>query len=569
MSKTAIITIGRSQMLIYRTRPISIVLLFLMTFLIQCNRGVLNHSKSSSAAKSKNEQEKAKDSESAVVKEQEIYTEDKKTNKNSENKDKSNTTQTQKEEVDKEVGKETPMGADWKLVWSDEFDGSNIDTNMWNHEVNCWGGGNAEQQCYTNKSENSFVKDGMLNIVAIEGVTTGRDGPKGDGAEVTLPYSSARLTTKDKFTTRYGRICARAKLPMGQGLWPAIWMLPNNPEYTWAVDGEIDIMEAVNLSQNQASQTEIHGTIHYGGEWPKNVYTGKEKVLAPDSHAGYNFHNYCVEWEEGEIRWFINDTHYSTQRQWYSEKPDGTVANPPAPFNTEFFILLNVAVGGNWPGPPDANTTFPQSMQIDWIRVYECSVDKETGKGCSTVEPEANIVRGISKVAKKLDDTLLLFDNAAAEDFEIGFYDNDTGIISSKVINSGEPAHLQVWDISKSATGAGNGYVNYLGGVLDLSTLQTGYLEFDLKVINLEANTNILIKVDSGWPNVSDMSIQRPAADNTWQSYRLSLAQFIASDNSIMPGNKMNIGSVTNPFVIEPQSQQPWQIQIDNIRITK
>lgn len=542
-----------------------------MIFFIQCNRGSTSTSNSSSGkvANSKNGNGPP---DSTIVIQQEVNNNGNESSKkedlqaDSDDLLKKNEKQLEESEGNKEV--EAKAG-EWKLVWFDEFDGTTIDTTIWNHEVNCWGGGNAELQCYTNKPENSFVSDGFLNIVAIQGATTGPNGPNGDGQDVTLPYSSARLTTKNKFTTRYGKICARAKLPMGQGLWPAIWMLPNNPEYTWAVDGEIDIMEAVNLSQNQASETEIHGTIHYGGQWPDNKHTGKEMVLPPDSHAGYNFHNYCVEWEEGEIRWFINDTHFATQRQWYSEKPNGTIANPPAPFNEEFFILFNVAVGGNWPGPPDATSTFPQTMQVDWVRAYECAGDKETGKGCSAVATDANIVIGISKEVNKTEDNLLLYENTVEQNFAFRFYDNDAGILNSSTIDSGDPVHLQVWDLNKTGTGPANGYINYTDGVLDLSTLQTGFLEFDLKVLNLEANTDILVKLDSGWPSVSDITIQRPATDNTWQSYRISLADFIASDNSISPGNKMTINSITNPFLIEPKSQQPWRIQIDNIKITK
>ena len=282
----------------------------------------------------------------------------------------------------------------WNLIWSEEFEGNSINSNFWSHEVNCWGGGNNESQCYTSNPANSFIRDGRLHIVALEELTSGPDGPNGEGPITTLPFSSARLNTKDKFMLKYGKICARAKLPSGQGAWPAIWMLPNNPEYTWAVDGEIDIMEAVNLPKEHHKSSKIHGTLHYGGAWPLNVHSGTDVTLSPDKHPSYHFNTYCIEWEEGEIRWFVNDEHYATQRQWYSEKPDGSVIQSPTPFNEEFFIILNLAVGGNWPGSPDQSTQFPMTMEIDWIRAYKCSTGTPTGKGCNSVDSESKLVSG-------------------------------------------------------------------------------------------------------------------------------------------------------------------------------
>lgn len=463
----------------------------------------------------------------------------------------------------------TETSKKWKLVWSDEFSEEAIDLNKWSHEVNCWGGGNEELQCYTDSADNSFVKDGILNIVAIKGESSGPDGPQGDGPIVSKPYSSARLSSKNKFSTRYGRICARAKLPVGQGLWPAIWMLPNNPKYTWAVDGEIDIMEAVNLPANPNAATEVHGTLHYGGEWPKNVHSGQKMTIPAGQHPGYNFHTYCTEWEEGELRWFVDDKHFATQREWYSELPDGTVNPAPAPFTEEFFILLNVAVGGNWPGPPDANSSFPQSMQIEWIRVYECEADPETGKGCSTVGANDNLVSGVAKGEKPDLPDLNLFLEGVEAGYTLDIYDNNAGIISISILDSGDADRGQVWNLIKTGVGPGNGFITHLSGFLDLGTRTSGFLEFDLKVLNMEANASILIKLDSGWPNVTDVSIPRPEADNTWKTYRIPLADFVAGENSLLAGNKVNINAIKNPFVFEPRSEQAWHVHIDNIRFTQ
>ena len=266
------------------------------------------------------------------------------------------------EASDSESGTVVEPGQGWELVWSDELDGPGIDLSKWEHEVDCWGGGNNELQCYEDGEKNSYIEDGFLHIRAID------DNPPESGG-----YSSARLRTKNLGDWRYGRFEARAMLPHGQGLWPAIWMLPTDSVYGgWAASGEIDIMEAVNASE---SNNVIYGTIHYGGAWPDNVHSGSE--YRPPAYIAENFFTYIIEWEEGEIRWYVDDEQYATQTEWHT-----TDATFPAPFDQEFHWILNVAVGGDWPGSPNADTTFPQEMVVDFVRVYQCAADPETGHGC-------------------------------------------------------------------------------------------------------------------------------------------------------------------------------------------
>ena len=272
------------------------------------------------------------------------------------------------------VGTGGVVGEDgWALVWADEFDGDAIDAAKWEHEVDCWGGGNNEDQCYVTDAKNSFLADGMLHIVAIKDNPSGPEGGgSGNDGIVSKGHSSARLRTKNKGNFKYGRIEASLQLPFGQGLWPAFWMLPTDEVYGgWAASGEIDIMEAVNLDP----ATEVYGTLHYGGAWPDNTSSGDSTT--PSSNAWENFHEYAVEWEEGEVRWFVDDELYQTQTDWFS-----AAADFPAPFNERFHIILNVAVGGSWPGPPDGTTTFPQELLVDYVRVFECAADPETGHGC-------------------------------------------------------------------------------------------------------------------------------------------------------------------------------------------
>jgi len=278
-----------------------------------------------------------------------------------------------------DTGDDTDPGNGWVLVWSDEFDGEAIDLSKWEHEVDCWGGGNNEDQCYVADEKNSHVGNGMLSIVAIDDSPSGPiGGPGNDPTVVTRGHSSARLRTRSQGDWTYGRIEARARLPHGQGLWPAIWMLPTDEVYGgWARSGEIDSMEAVNLGVPGENENRVHGTLHYGAEWPGNVYTGDH--YDPAESVSEAFHVYALEWEEGEIRWYVNDVHYATQTEWYSEGYEF-----PAPFDQRFHLILNVAVGGNWPGPPDKSTVFPQTLEVDYVRVYECSVDPVTGHGCAT-----------------------------------------------------------------------------------------------------------------------------------------------------------------------------------------
>lgn len=242
--------------------------------------------------------------------------------------------------------------AGWQLVWHDEFNGQSIDLSKWEHEVNAQGGGNNELQYYTARPENSFVRDGTLVIRALQENYTGPEG--------TRQYTSARMRTRNKGDWKYGRFDIRAKLPRGQGMWPAIWMLPTDWVYGgWAASGEIDIMELLG----QDTKT-VYGTLHYGGAWPANVHTGTSFKLAQGDFSA-EFHTFRLEWEPNEFRWYVDDKLYQTQTKWHTQ---GQAY--PAPFDQRFHLLLNVAVGGNWPGNPDTTTIFPQTMMVDYVRVY-------------------------------------------------------------------------------------------------------------------------------------------------------------------------------------------------------
>lgn len=241
------------------------------------------------------------------------------------------------------------------LVWSDEFDAAQLDPEDWffatgdgTEEGLPGGWGNNELQYYL--PDSAQLGNGMLTITAREEQL---------GA---FNYTSARINTSDRFAFRYGRIEARMRLPAGQGLWPAFWLLSQDSPYgTWAATGEIDVMEAINLGGSGGNT--VFGTIHYGGEFPGNLSTSETYLVATDATA--DFHTYALEWDVAEIRWYVDDVLYAAQNAWSS-----TAAPYPAPFDQPFHILFNVAVGGNFPGSPNANTVFPVTMDVDWVRVY-------------------------------------------------------------------------------------------------------------------------------------------------------------------------------------------------------
>jgi beta-glucanase (GH16 family) len=246
--------------------------------------------------------------------------------------------------------------SNWKLTWQDEFDGpdgSAVDASKWTAEVGGNGWGNRELQYYTNRIENAYQENGTLVIKAIKEKYTGAD-------KVAREYTSARLITKKTFTTQYGRFVARIKLPRGQGIWPAFWMLGVDIDKVgWPKSGEIDIMEYIGKEPSNIYAT-IHGPGYSGKGGPSTLYSlpGKDK-FADD------FHTFALEWEPDVLRFYCDDVLFKTAT------PKDLPAGTKWVFDQPYFILLNLAIGGNWPGSPDDTTVFPQVMLVDYVRVYQ------------------------------------------------------------------------------------------------------------------------------------------------------------------------------------------------------
>ena len=243
-----------------------------------------------------------------------------------------------------------------RLVWEDNFDGNALNYSQWECEVNAFGGGNHEMQIYTDYPKNVRVENSMLILEAHA------DNCSLSGTQ--RPYSSGRVRTKHRGDWKYGRFEIRAKLPKGQGIWPAIWMLPTDEEYgRWAASGEIDIMEAKGHEPHH-----IYGTLHYGGIWPQNHSDGSSLYQFPSGDYAEDFHVYRLDWYEHGMRWYVDDHLFreTDSSQWYSAS-----ASSPAPFDKRFHLILNLAIGGIFPGNPDESTKFPCRMEIDWVRVYQ------------------------------------------------------------------------------------------------------------------------------------------------------------------------------------------------------
>ena len=258
----------------------------------------------------------------------------------------------------------TPKLDGYELLWSDEFDGDKLNEDIWSYDPHEPGWTNNELQEYTTSTDNVFVKDGVLTLKALKTDKNGKDY-----------YTSGKVKSQGKKDFTYGKVTVSAKVPQGQGLWPAIWMMPTDEQHygQWPKCGEIDIMEVLGNDTKTA-----YGTVHYG---EPHAQQQKDYKLVVGSFAE-KFHEYSVEWEPGEMRWYIDGNEYLKVNDWFTAV-DGEDEKPyPAPFDQPFFVQLNLAVGGDWPGNPDSTTNFDKAQfEIDYVRVYQKpSYDKNVKK---------------------------------------------------------------------------------------------------------------------------------------------------------------------------------------------
>jgi len=488
----------------------------------------------------------------------------------------------------------------WVLVWSDEFDGDKIDSGKWEHAFDCTDHGNNEAQCYTRRKQNSFIdSDGILHLVAKEekfsGPAHSADHPEYDinDTSITKSYTSARLHSKNRFEFKYGRVVVRARLAGGQGMWPAIWMLPTGWVYGgWPSSGEIDIMEAVSLD-TAGAKNEIHGSMNYGMKWPQWSAHGRDF----ESRRSFTreFHDFMIEWEADEIRWFVDGIHYATQSSanwfnyiWKGQEKGFNVANPRAPYDQEFHLLLNLAVGGHWPGQPDTDWQGDREFLFDYVRVYQCGSGNSDGTGCASA-PDAPVDASIEVIpdagSPRVNRFPIFQDGPETLTFKAG----DRTIANTPVINSWmksagnvvitEPdiggEHGKVLDVSFSGPG------NVFFSSADMSDVEFfakgfrlvggsawhnhGTLEFDLFIESIDAGTRLVAKLDSGYPDLGQHVIETPAVGK-WAHVAIRVSDLLA--NPLDGGKGIDLGNIANLVVIEATGSSTARIRLDNISLS-
>ncbi|OZB98815.1 RICIN domain-containing protein [Paenibacillus sp. XY044] len=320
--------------------------------------------------------------------------------------------------------KQASAAPNWKLVWSDEFDGTSLNRSNWTPEIGTGSGGwgNNELQYYTDRSQNLQVTGGNLVITARKESYGG------------MNYTSARIKTQNLKTFTYGKIEARIKLPSGQGLWPAFWMLGSNISTVgWPYSGETDIMERVN------NNPYVNGTVH----WDAGGHAEYGRVSGNLDFSQY--HVYSVEWDAKCIRWFVDGQQFN---EFYIENGTGNTEE----FQRPFFLLLNLAVGGNWPGAPNDSTPFPSQLLVDYVRVYQDNGQSSAiSNGVYTLASKASgKVMDVVDVSMARGAKIQQWTNYTASNQQFRIESTGDGYYKLTAVHSGK-----VLDVPNSSTAAG------------------------------------------------------------------------------------------------------------------
>lgn len=480
---------------------------------------------------------------------------------------------------------EPPTSGDWELVWSDEFEGSSLDLANWDIQLGDGssegvpGWGNNELQYYT--ADNITVQGGNLVITA----------RTGDSPDANFDYTSARIRSTQGFT--FGRIEASIQVPEGLGLWSAFWMLGTNmsPYGAWAARGEIDIMESFGQANPFAQ-----AALHYGMQFPLNESVFK---VAPEIDPTDGFHQYAVEWDVLQIRFFVDGVNYYTvkaESYWnvfFTDRDEGfLIGGSAAPFDAAQNIILNMAVGGNPAGTPDSSDTdvFPGEMLVEYVRVYECPIDPQnTGLGCADsidpVDPFLITIDGdgtappqepfIAVYPLYIDAPGVLFEDTSSERrLDIGVFDN-MGALTITEVESADTDRGTVIDVV--TTGGGN--IQFLdaedGESFELigmgsagdSAFYGGQLSFDVYVFGgaeTDSGGTLQIKMDSGFPDIGFVEV--PLSEiptDEWVTLYFRISEVINGNIGSAGGAALDITEILNLIVLEPTGAA--HMQFDNI----
>jgi len=462
---------------------------------------------------------------------------------------------------------------DWQLVWEDDFDGSELDGTSWEiqtgngAEEGIPGWGNNELQYY--QADNIAVEDGLLTIEARAEDANG------------FGYSSGRIRTQGKVDFTFGRVEARIKVPSGQGLWSAFWLLGTDPSVygQWAAKGEIDILEKYLPGF-------FSSAIHYGSYFPQNqsVVGNYDEVDIAD-----DFHVFAVEWDAQYIRFFVDGTNFYTinsdtyYNYYYKNRNEGFVlGGDSAPFDQDHHILLNLAVGGNLPGAPSDPSVFPAQMQVDYVRLYSCPVSADTGVGCKNsidevdeyinfdVAPDAPVLsseviynNGIAtlfpgtNVEREL--ALAVYDGGGFSATEVP---DENGTIVINVVNAeGGSGNVSLTDQAGGTFNLVNmGSVEFPAGSADF--------KFDLKVDSAATNSSgkLMVKFDSGFPDVAvaELNIADIAVDE-WVQISVPVSEILSGGQGIYGGGPADVANLVNLITFEPIGAA--SLMLSNIRL--
>jgi len=464
-----------------------------------------------------------------------------------------------------------PDDEEWGLVWSDEFDGTSVNADNWEFQIGDGtdyglpepGWGNGERQWYT--AENASIgtveidsqDESALIITAMEEAQGG------------MPYTSSRLRTKDKFDFTYGRVEIRAKAAAGQGLWSAIWMMPTDSPYgTWAASGEMDIVEVVN---GGTSNEKVFLSAHHGFQWPQNQLITATAAV----EDGSDWHTYALEWTSEHLRWYIDGVHLRTVKadSYYSyffgdnETGFELADSASAPFDTDFHLIMNLAVGGTLPGYIDNGAVDGATLEVDYVRVYKCQAGFEGGLGCNSnanrdaEDPDErdDFIPAASSpyvyetvLAGEEGVETLSYPTGNRELQAVVGYDNDGAIT---VDASGNVIAIE-------SSGGGNVVINDVAGdTFELNNFYgAGELKFDMYIDSAGTAPfgDILIKMDSGWPALGQVSLSvSDLPKDEWFSYSVPVRDLVEN-----PGAEpLNLQAIVNLMVVEPTASASLQVR--------
>lgn len=422
----------------------------------------------------------------------------------------------------------------YELIWSDDFNGKTLDLTKWNYELHEPGWVNNELQQYTASSKNVYVKDGNLVIQPVK--TT-------DKATGKVSYTSGRVNTQNKVDFKYGKVEVRAKLPKGQGIWPAIWMMPTDDSLYggWPKCGEIDIME---LLGNNPSK--VYQTLHYGKSSTDVQSQGTKTLTKGDFTSSY--HLFSMEWNPDNISFYVDGELTKTVNKWYTGTEGVGLITYPAPFDQNFYVILNVAVGGNWPGNPDATTNFSKAkMLVDYVKVYQKESYNE-----NVVMPETSIT---------LRDPDAHGNYLGNSDFSEAEALNDTTGWYLQTMNGGD-ASAVIAEKALTITTKSEGTVDY-----SIQVMQAGIplvrggqykISFDAKA---EAERSLVLRLDG--PDYNYLKYMEDKTVNLTTSYQPYSYDFTMSADSDENGRlEFNLGTHNS---INPTAT----VQIKNVKLIK